>query len=121
MIAWTALAFIFIWIILNMLYDYIIFRRRRRKQKMAGQLLKGWINLFNGNTTHLIPLNDTGEHQIPYRDNDQSTCPCGPECRLVQGEAGDGLLVKHRSFDGREAVEEAERFMADLAAKEKNR
>ena len=45
---------------------------------------------------HILPINDTEEHEK------LSTCKCQPEVQIL--EEGD-LLVIHNSFDGREAIE----------------
>lgn len=50
---------------------------------------------------HVMPTNDLREH------TQDTTCECNPRV-----EAGGELLVIHNSFDGREAVEQANAILA---------
>lgn len=50
---------------------------------------------------HIIPLNDTDEHE------EESTCKCEPT--LIE-EEGDMIFI-HNSFDGREGVEFANEIL----------
>ena len=50
---------------------------------------------------HILPLNDLKEHE------ETTTCPCGPRVDWSEAEA----IVIHRSWDGREYIEDAERII----------
>ena len=50
---------------------------------------------------HVLPLNDLREHE------ETTTCPCGP---VVEWEHAEPLVI-HRSWDGREYIEDAERII----------
>lgn len=61
-------------------------------------------------TTHVIPIKDEREHCKDSIEKDYpmgpwlvSKCKCGPRIE----KKGEGYLVYHRSYDGREAIEEA--------------
>jgi hypothetical protein len=47
-------------------------------------------------------MNDLREHE------EATTCPCGP---VVECEPDAAMLVIHNSFDGREALEQAEMIL----------
>lgn len=49
----------------------------------------------NDNIWHVYPVGDTEEHEM------SQNCKCKP----VAKEEGDGLIIVHNSFDGREGVE----------------
>jgi hypothetical protein len=49
---------------------------------------------------HIMPVGDTEEHE------QSTTCKCGPVVELE----GEGVVI-HNSFDGREAVEEANQLL----------
>jgi len=49
---------------------------------------------------HVLPVDDTRDG-APFEHEETTTCPCAPSVERV----GDGFLVVHNSFDGREAVE----------------
>lgn len=60
--------------------------------------------------THIIPINDEAEHCKDAAEEDYpmapwlvSKCKCRPRIE----KKGEGYVVCHRSFDGREAIEEA--------------
>ena len=44
----------------------------------------------------VLPVNDIMPH-----DEFETTCPCGPELEIINGE----MLLTHNSFDGRELLE----------------
>lgn len=52
---------------------------------------------------HVYPLNDEKEHDV---SDEATTCHCGPRIDW----SGPVPLMIHRSFDGRELIEEAERI-----------
>jgi hypothetical protein len=52
---------------------------------------------------HVYPLNDLEEHEL-----EGTTCKCAPE---VIAEPNAEMMVVHNSFDGREAVEQANRIL----------
>lgn len=49
-------------------------------------------------TVHVIPINDLREHSASSSD-----CPCWPDVQIVDG----GEVIVHRSWDGREILEQA--------------
>lgn len=55
---------------------------------------------------HIYPLNDLKEHDTSDKGN---TCKCNP--RIVIENYSE-ILVIHNSFDGREAVEFANKILA---------
>lgn len=56
-------------------------------------------------TDHIYPINDEREHKLKSLD-----CPCGPRIDW----SFPNPLVIHRSWDGREFVEEAERIKEEV-------
>ena len=56
---------------------------------------------------HVYPVNDLEEHYLecvyPAIGHPYCPCKCNPEFK----EEGDGLLIVHNSFDGREVFEQA--------------
>ncbi len=50
---------------------------------------------------HIIPINDWEEHE------ERSTCKCQPKILQENGE----IIIIHNSFDGREAVEWANKIL----------
>ena len=50
---------------------------------------------MESNIYHVLPINDTQEHE------ESNLCKCNPKCVVENGI----LIVTHNSFDGREAVE----------------
>lgn len=66
---------------------------------------------------HVYPLNDLRRHQLEGAD-----CWCQPRVELSDPKTGEPYaeaLVIHNSADGREAVEQAEGYMAYLDAQER--
>lgn len=60
------------------------------------------------NYIHIYPLNDLQEHKLKGND-----CDCLPTTDFKRE------LIIHNSFDGREAVEEANEILSELAGKDK--
>lgn len=54
------------------------------------------------NPIHVLPVDDLREHE------ETTTCPCNP---TVECEPNATMLVIHNSFDGREALEQAEAIL----------
>lgn len=52
---------------------------------------------------NVLPINDLKEH------TEDTTCECSP----TWFEEGGEIIVVHNSFDGREAVEEANRILGN--------
>lgn len=52
---------------------------------------------------HIIPTNDTEEH------DELSTCKCFP--KVIKDYKTGKVIIVHNSFDGRELVEEANRIL----------
>lgn len=55
-------------------------------------------------TWHIYPADEENKHNLTGQ-----ICICDPEVEYVQ--EGDCLLIKHNSFDGREALEEAKSIL----------
>jgi len=60
---------------------------------------------------HVYPRNDLEEHYLEcvYPAIGSPYCPC--KCDPQFKEEGDGLLIVHNSFDGREGVEIANEIL----------
>lgn len=60
---------------------------------------------------HVYPTNDLHEHilQCEYPPIGAPFCPCN--CEPIWKEEGEGLLIIHNSFDGREGVEWANEIL----------
>lgn len=60
---------------------------------------------------HVSPINDLNEHilkcEFPTDGLPYCRCPCNPAYQIE----GEGVLVIHNSFDGREVLEEAKENM----------
>lgn len=54
---------------------------------------------------NVTPCNDLRYHK------EDSTCPCKPKIEFVD----DNILIVHNSFDGREAVEQAEALLREIS------
>lgn len=52
-------------------------------------------------TFQVLPINDSEEH------TEDSTCKCNPSVEVAQM----GIIIRHNSFDGREAVEQANEIL----------
>ena len=52
---------------------------------------------------HVMPINDLKEH------DEDTSCECQPAVEM--DDAGNGFLVIHNSYDGREAVETANEIL----------
>lgn len=58
---------------------------------------------------HMYPVNDLREHEL-----EGTMCPCGPQVLWKDPDTGEAYAeapVIHRSWDGREIVEEAEEII----------
>ena len=53
---------------------------------------------------HIYPIDDLKEHDL-----ESTTCECNPEVKEINGD----LFVIHWSYDGREAVEEANEILGN--------
>ncbi|HTJ52576.1 MAG TPA: hypothetical protein VL443_24140 [Cyclobacteriaceae bacterium] len=53
---------------------------------------------------HIYPLDEEKQHNLVGY-----VCECNPETEYIEDE--NCVLVKHNSFDGREALEEAKRIL----------
>ena len=72
---------------------------------MAVQGLHRWGDLaMTDNVVHVIPVNDLRPH-----DENGFLCPCNPSVEQV----GNGYVVIHNSWDGREITEFAEDYVND--------
>ena len=64
------------------------------------------------NIQHVVPLNDLEDHDAecmhrPYGFHPLCHCKCNPRHEVV----GEGMVVVHNSFDGREGVEWANEIL----------
>ena len=59
---------------------------------------------------HVMPVGDLREHE------ESDGCPCGPDVRWGDEDGPfDECVVIHRSWDGREVVEEAEALIRGVS------
>jgi len=69
-------------------FIYEAFRRKR--------IIKGWVNIVEGNEVHTVPQNDLVQHE-PF------DCACSPKTEAVERADGSiNWLVIHNALDGRE-------------------
>ena len=54
---------------------------------------------------HIYPADEEKRHKL----GEETECPCDPHVKYNEKE--DVIFVIHNSFDGREAVEEANRIL----------